>query len=181
MKARLRFWGAWIGGGLAIAWSLTFIWWLLLEPINRENRTVELVIPRGTAVAVAEGRVAPFIPERLVLGPNLSLRVRNEDEVAHRIAGKDLPPGSTALVKADGGDQFSCTIHPAGSVGYSIDSRPSILATVFPSIVLGLPFGVIFGSAALVARRLRMDGDDTTPDQPGHLASAGKVSRRHSS
>ncbi|MCC6381521.1 MAG: hypothetical protein IT304_03385 [Dehalococcoidia bacterium] len=179
MKARLRFWGAWIGGGLAVAWALTFIWWLLLEPINRENRTVELVIPRGTAVAVAEGRVAPLVPERLVLGPNLALRVRNEDDVAHRIAGKELPAGATALVKADGGNQFSCTIHPAGSVGYSIDSRPNILATVLPSVVLGLPFGIIFGAAALVARRLRMDGDDDVPRHP--LAPAGGASGSRSS
>jgi len=163
---RLAFWGAWIGGGFAIAWALNLLWWAMLEPLADAARVDELVIPEGTAAAVAAGQPAPFIPDKLSLGPSAELRVRNLDITDHTVGGKVVPPGGVAVLKPDpDSNQLACTVHPSGYVGLRIDRRPGIQSTLLPAALLGLPFGIAFGVVAMVARRISMD-DEPEPGQP---------------
>ena len=81
-----RHWAIWILGALAFAWTLSFIWWLLLEPTSADAaETPEFVIPEGTAAAVANGQPPPFIPTSFQFGRDRRLIVRNLDVVEHTV------------------------------------------------------------------------------------------------
>ena len=72
---RLALVAAVIGG----CWAINFAWWSLLPP----PRTVELVIPAGTAGVVSAGEVVQAIPEELVLRRGDTLLIANDDLVPH--------------------------------------------------------------------------------------------------
>jgi hypothetical protein len=162
-----RFWAAWLVAGFALGLALSLVWWALLEPAAAGNKVAELIIPRGTADAVARGEPAPFIPNSLSLGRNRELRVRNDDVVAHKVGASTVPPGDTAVIKAAADSKdLVCTVHPAGYVGVRLDSRPGFDTVVLQAALLGLPLGLVAGSSVLVGRRLSMDEEIPTPTWP---------------
>ena len=162
-------WLLWVGAGVAAAWALTMIWWALLEPNSVPDSAEVLVIPMGTADAVAAGDEAPFIPNSLSLGRSGKLIVHNEDVVEHSVGAWVIPPGGSAeIVAPEDAGQVSCTIHPGGFLGVTLDERPPVTSTIIPSLLLGLPIGLVMGFAAFVGGRLNMG------DGPG----AGSSHRR---
>ncbi|MCC7365414.1 MAG: hypothetical protein IT303_13695 [Dehalococcoidia bacterium] len=145
----------------AAAWALNFIWWLLL-PVREEGpETVDLVIPEGTAAIVFEGKSVPIIPTAFELAPGSKLRVSNEDTVEHEIAGQAVPAGSVATIEVptDGGD-IVCTIHPSGYLGLTLTERPGILSTIVPSLLLGVPLGVLLFLVIAIASSIQWSDDD---------------------
>lgn len=154
----------WLVVGFVGAWALSIIWWALIEPAAANAETLELIIPEGTAAAIEAGGQPPFIPNALSLGRNKSMIIRNNDVVEHSVGSWVVPPGGVAEVKAAGEDeQVTCTIHPSGVLGVTIDEQPPFASTIFPSLLLGLPLGLVFGVAAAVGSRLDPHGDSTTP------------------
>ncbi|MCA9846012.1 MAG: hypothetical protein R3C29_10885 [Dehalococcoidia bacterium] len=151
----VRTWLPWIGGGIGAAWALSMLWWALLEPAQARASEAELIIPEGTAAAVAQGAPAPFIPNSIELARNGDLTVINRDTQPHEVGSWTIPPGGRAVISAATEDgQFTCTIHPGGILGFSIDKRPSILTTLYAAFILGLPTGFVFGLASVITRRL---------------------------
>jgi len=152
---------AWsMAGSLALAWVLSIAWWALLEPASASDEVYELVIPSGTAAAVAAGRPAPFIPNSLELGRQSSMLIRNEDVVAHQVGTWSVPPGGAITVEAsESDDTLSCTIHPQGVIGLQIDEQPPFVMTLISALGIGVPVGLIVGFASVVGGRLKM-GDD---------------------
>ncbi|MGK2964548.1 MAG: hypothetical protein ACSLFM_02965 [Tepidiformaceae bacterium] len=144
----------WVAVCTIIAAGLGAIWWALLDPAP--EFIDELVIPAGTADRVAAGEPAPFIPSALSLGPGRELRIRNEDRVAHSVGTAELPPGAIAVLTAPDGDgAFSCTIHPGGSIGYTVTGRAGILPTIaWPALLLGIPAGLLIGAIVTLTARL---------------------------
>ncbi len=160
----IRFWAAWLGAGFALGLALSMVWWALLEPSAAASRVAELVIPRGTADAVARGGPAPFIPNSLSLGRNRELRVRNEDVAAHKVGASTVQPGGSAVIKAAAGSRdLICSVHPAGYVGVRFDARPGFEAVLLQAALVGLPLGLVAASSVLVGRRLSMDGEEGIP------------------
>lgn len=149
-------------GGLAAAWALSFIWWLLLEPAAAEaSETPEFVIPEGTAAAVAAGQPAPFIPNAFQFGRNRELLVRNLDVAEHTVGEWTIPPGGSAVITSDSDSgTLTCTVHPGGTLGYRVPTRPEFYQTFLGALILGVPVGLAFGFAALVAGKLGMDDED---------------------
>lgn len=151
-------WLPWIIVGVATAWALGAIWWMLLDPAP--DTTDELVIPAGTAARVAEGEPSPFIPTALALAPGRKLRIVNHDVVSHRVGTAELPPGGTAVLEAPGDSgEFVCTVHPGGVIGFRVAGRASFLSTTaWPAAGLGIPAGLLIAFVVAITRRL-----DTEP------------------
>lgn len=140
---------------LFLSWGLSLAWWAIFEPIGAEARTTNLVIPFGTAQAVARGEPPPFIPNSLTIGRNGRVRVINEDEVAHRIGAWTIPPGGSAVIEpAESGEGISCTITASGTMPVFLDRRPPITSTVLPALLLGVPSAIIVGFIVFAVRRL---------------------------
>lgn len=153
-RAFFHTWLPWLVASVGTAWALGAIWWMLLEPTP--DFTEELVIPAGTAARVAAGQPAPFIPSALSLPPGRELRVVNHDNVDHRVGAAVLPPGGVAVLQApsDSGE-FVCTIHPGGSIGFSVEGRAGFIpTTAWPALGLGVPAGLIISFIITVTRRL---------------------------
>jgi hypothetical protein len=166
MGGMVKHWGGWLAVGVLAAWALSLLWWLLLEPAQARSNQSELVIPEGTAAAIARGEPAPFIPNSLELDRDRELVVINEDVAPHRVASWTIPPGGRATISStDEEGQFTCTIHPGGVLGYSIDERPPILTTAWASLLLGLPVGLVFGFATFVGSRLGVGPEEETVEK----------------
>ena len=114
------------------------LWWAVLEPARARASDAELVIPRGTAAAVAAGADPPFIPNSIELARTGDLTIINRDNVAHRVGSWDIPPGGRATISAAGeAGQFTCTIHPAGVLGFSVNQRPPFTSTLSTALAMG--------------------------------------------
>lgn len=153
--SQLRYWGAWLGGGFAFGLLLAGVWVWLLEPAVNPPQVTDLVIPKGTAAAVAAGEPAPFIPTSLSLSSIRELRVQNNDVATHKVAGFDVPPGGSATIKPDAkAKSLVCTVHPSGYLGITIEKRPSIAWIVLIGFLAGVPFGALTGAIVFITRRL---------------------------
>ncbi|MDP2326908.1 MAG: hypothetical protein Q8M79_02350 [Dehalococcoidia bacterium] len=143
----------------ALAWIVSFAWWLLLP----ETRIVALEVPAGTAAAIARGEDVAVIPDSLLLRRGDTLAIRNDDVVVHQIGSELLPPATTVRIPVTSAllDESSllCSIHPNGVVGISSFARPGILSTAIPTALAGIPVSVSAVVAMFVARRLRDEED----------------------
>ena len=153
-----------VASALVSAWALNLVWWLLL-PVREEGaKTVDLVIPEGTAAIVFGGRSVPLRPTSFELAPGSKLRVSNQDSVEHHTSGQAIPPNSEATIEVptDGGD-LVCTIHPSGYLGLTLTSRPGILSTAVPSLLLGVPLGFLLFVVLAVSRSIQWSDDTPAP------------------
>ena len=155
-----RLWGAgrslapWLGCAMLFSLALNGIWWGLLSPEARPESIVSFEIPAGTAEAIASGNGTAFVPSRIALPPDGRLRILNRDTAEHTIAGVTIPPGALADIAAPDGSGFTCTIHPSGYLNVDLVKRPPITAMALPTLLLGLPLGVIGGAAIVVTKRI---------------------------
>ena len=146
-----------MAGGALVGWVIGAFWWSLLTP-TAPSTPKEIVIPLGTAAAIERGEVPPGIPSALSLSSGGKLLVANHDTAEHLIAGTLVLPGDTVLVtpsKKNG--QVECTFHPGGAIAVTLTKRPPITVTFVPAFMLGAPFGIAFGVATWVGRKLSMD------------------------
>ncbi len=153
----------WMAGGALVGWVIGAFWWSLLTP-SAPATPREIIIPQGAAAAIARGEVPPGIPSALSLSSAGKLLVANHDTAEHLIAGTLVLPGDTVLVtpsKKNG--QVECTFHPGGAIEVTLTERPPITVTFVPAFMLGAPFGIAFGVATWVGRKLSMDDEDPVP------------------
>lgn len=150
--------GGAVAACLAIAWTVSLAWWLLLP----ETRTVSIEVPRGTATAIARGESPAVIPSTLLLRRGDTLAIRNDDDVTHRVGIAVIAPGATARIPVDAALLDSpvllCTIHPSGALGISALARPGLEATIIPTLLAGVPMAFALVVAIAVVRRLE-DGE----------------------
>ncbi len=153
---------AWVAVSLVAAWAIMLVWWALLSPSAQASDTLEIVVPEGTAAAVAAGRPAPFVPTSLSLPKGGSLRVINNDVVEHDVGGYQVPAGRTVTFDANAseGGTLTCSIHPSGYLALNLTERPGILSTIVPTLLLGLPAGIALAFVVGIAGKLKLDDDD---------------------
>lgn len=148
-----------MAGGALVGWLVGALWWAMLTP-NAPSTPREIVIPEGAAAAIARGEVPPGIPSSLSLSSAGKLLVVNHDTAEHLIAGTLVLPGDTAMVTpAEKNGQVDCSFHPGGAIDVVLTERPPITVTFVPAFMLGAPFGIAFGVATWVGRKLSMDED----------------------
>ncbi len=166
LSPAVRHWALWIVGGFLVAWLVGLFWWAMLEPANANRGPLEITIPPGAAEDLAAGRPVPELPSRLDLGRSGQLYVVNNDSAPHFIGGVFIWPGTSATYEpVDKQGQVDCSFHPGGQISFTLTERPSIFVTIIPALMLGVPFGIAFGGAVFVAKRLGLD--DEPASAPG--------------
>lgn len=150
-------WAFWLLAGLAFAAGISAAsWFALRDAPGRGPGPVELTIPPGTYERIRSGAALSPIPSTLELVQGDTLIVRNADSVQHRIGLFTVPPGgvtSIPLTRASS-QSFVCSFHPAGVIGLNVKARSSPWTIVWPTLLLGVPFGIAFGALATVMRRI---------------------------
>ena len=124
-------------------------------------RDVQLVIPAGTADAIAAGGPT-VIPSEIRLTEGDRLVIANQDAVDHTIGGWQVAPGMVLTVLADvpATSVFACTIHPSGSLGIYIAARPGLVEGIFITILVSVPIGLVLAAGWTVFRLLDTDDPD---------------------
>jgi hypothetical protein len=132
---------------LILALSIVAVWLiseigirLQDESAAREPKTIELIVPEGTADRVAAGEDAPAIPAEMsfVLGDVLVLR--NEDTVPHTLGPLYAPAKSSASMALNQADHFAlaCSFNTTQYLGLNV-RPPTTLRTRLLGIAFAAP------------------------------------------
>lgn len=146
-----------LAAGVGLAGFISAASWVALSdgPL-REPQDVEVRIPAGTAEAIERGAAVSVIPADLSLVQGDRLVLQNEDVVPHRVGNYSVGPGTTLTLPLDRGSSGSlvCTFHPGGSIALDVRARTSPLLVLWPTLMIGLPLGLVAAGVLEVTRRL---------------------------
>ena len=117
---------------------------------SRGPQTIELVIPAGTTVIVAQGESVLPASQNFVVGD--TLLVHNQDSVTHTLGPLVIPSGSSASMKFDqaGNLDYTCSFQPSQYYGIDIQPALSLATRLEASLVAGIPLGIMLGVYSLV-------------------------------
>jgi hypothetical protein len=107
---------------------------------DRAPKTIELVIPAGTAEEVAAGQNVSSLSDHMVFMMGDTLVVKNEDSVDHQLGPVWVPPNSTArlpLIKPDK-YAFTCSFVPSKILGLDV-RQPTTLGIKLTALAISAP------------------------------------------
>jgi len=98
------------------------------DATDRPSKTLELVIPAGTAHRVNTGGGEPTIPEELTFVVGDSLVVKNLDEVPHELGPLFIPAGASASMRMEDSNKYTlgCTFSPSKYLDFDVRSRTTV-------------------------------------------------------
>jgi hypothetical protein len=110
------------------------------DPHDRGPKTIQLVIPQGTAAQVEAGQDQQDLTEEMVFVVGDVLEVVNQDDVSHQLGPIWVPPGTTgSLVMEDIGKlAYSCSFSTTQYLGLDI-RQPVTLGTRFVALSFAAP------------------------------------------
>jgi len=150
-------WAACLAAGIGLAGFISAASWVALSdgPL-RDPESVLVRIPAGTAEAIESGAAVSAIPANLRLVQGDRLVLRNEDLVPHSAGNYSVGPGTTLTLPLDRGSSGSlfCSFHPQGSIALDVRPRTSPLMILWPTLMIGLPLGLVSAGVLDVTRRL---------------------------
>lgn len=125
---------------------------LLRNKSDRAPRTIELVIPAGTAERVAAGQAEPSIPQEMAFVVDDVLVVRNEDTTSHQLGPVWVPPGGSASLTMEQANDYSyaCTFRPTRSLGLTVRSRATAVTRLQAVLMAGPPMAMLMVVYSLV-------------------------------
>lgn len=132
---------------IAIAFVAVFneaMYFLQRDERDRPPKTVELVIPHGTAESIAQGEEEIDIPEGMTFVVGDLLVVRNEDVVDHQLGPLWIPAGRSASLRFDTSDKlaYQCSFVVGNYFGVDVlkpttwTSRLLALAMAAPTLAM---------------------------------------------
>lgn len=138
-------------GPLIIGTISLLAWYILAGGILRGPARIEYVIPRGAAERIAAGETLETIPASATFIVGDELVLNNQDAVNHQVGPFWIPAGSALVIPLDRANDFNyfCSIHPDGSITLLVRPQNSLLLTLLPTLVLGVPIGI---GLAVIAR-----------------------------
>jgi hypothetical protein len=107
---------------------------------DRPPKTIQLVIPAGTAERVAAGEKTPSLPEEMTFVVGDVLEVINQDSADHEIGPVWVPAGSTGSMVMDKADRlaYTCSFQPDNYLGVDV-IKPTSLFTRLVALFLAAP------------------------------------------
>ena len=115
-------------------------YWLQKDKYDRAPKTIQLVIPAGTADRVAAGEDVPAIPKEMVFVLGDTLQVKNEDSVTHQLGPIFVPPGTTGSLIMEQAENlaYSCSFASSRYLGLDI-RQPTTLGTRVTALAIAAP------------------------------------------
>ena len=110
------------------------------EKYDRPPKTIQLVIPAGTAVRLAAGESVNSIPEKMVFVMGDVLEVKNEDSVAHQLGPVWVPAGATGQLALNQPNKYaySCSFSTSRYLGLDV-RKPTTLGTRLAALAFATP------------------------------------------
>ena len=115
-------------------------YWLQKDQYDRAPKTIQLVIPAGTAQRVANGEAVPSIPAEMVFVLGDTLEVKNEDSVSHELGPIWVPPGATGSLLMQEAQNLTlhCSFQPTQYLGLDV-RQPTTLGTRLTALAFAAP------------------------------------------
>ena len=138
--------------GLVVGFLISEVSFLFLKDTNRAPKTVELLIPAGTAEQVARGETPPDIPEEMDFVVGDVLQVNNHDDVPHELGPLWIPAGASAemILDRDQNFIFACSFQPSNYFGLDVKEPVTFWTRVSGVIFAGVPMGAIVALYSIV-------------------------------
>jgi uncharacterized membrane protein (DUF441 family) len=133
------------------------------ETNSRPPKTIEIVIPAGTAAKVAQGQST--LPDNMTFVVGDTLLVRNQDSVTHSLGPLVVPSGTSASLQLDqvGNLDYTCSFQPTNYFGLDIQSALTIGTRLEASLLAGIPLGILIGIYSLALRPAKPKEKESTP------------------
>jgi hypothetical protein len=129
--------------GIALAFALAFneiSYFIQKDRNDRAPKTIQLIIPAGTAARVEQGEAVPSIPSEMSFVTGDVLEVVNQDSVPHQLGPVWVPPGTTgklAMEKA-ANVAYTCSFQPSRYLGLDI-RQPTTLGVRLVALAFSVP------------------------------------------
>ncbi len=135
-----------MGLGLLLGLFLSEITFVFIRETARPPKSIELVIPAGTAAAVAQGKQPPALPESMNFVQGDTLIVKNEDSVNHQLGPLWIPPGTSASLRLGTVENFAyeCTFQPRKYFGINVYEPLTPQIRLEGILEAGVPVGFLF-------------------------------------
>lgn len=135
-----------MGLGLLLGLFLSEITFVFIRETARPPKSIELVIPAGTAAAVAQGKQPPALPESMNFVQGDTLIVKNEDSVNHQLGPLWIPPDTSASLRLGTVENFvyECTFQPRKYFGINVYEPLTLRIRLEGILEAGVPVGFLF-------------------------------------
>ena len=120
---------------------------------TRPPRTIQLVIPAGTADRVARGETNPALPSSMLFVVGDILVVNNQDSVVHQLGPLFIPPSTSASMNLNTEQSyaFACSFQPSKYLGLSVQPPLTFTTRLVGVLEAGLPIGILIALYSVLA------------------------------
>jgi hypothetical protein len=139
--------------GLVFGWVISETsFQSLREGVDRPAKTIEIVIPAGTAEQIGAGKSVNAIPENLVIAEGDTLLVKNQDSVSHQLGPTWIPANSSSSLLLNRVDRYiyACSFQSSQFVGLTVQPRTTLSVRITGILLAGLPTGVMVALYSLI-------------------------------
>ena len=110
------------------------------EKYDRPPKTIQLLIPAGTAARLAAGESVQSIPDKMIFVMGDVLEVKNQDSVAHQLGPVWVPAGATGRLALNEPNKYtySCSFSTTRFLGLDV-RKPTTLGTRLTALIFATP------------------------------------------
>src|SRR4030067_3714689 len=92
------------------------------EDTSRGPKRIELVIPEGTGIQIANGEDVQTLPDEMVFVIGDTLVIENQDTVDHQLGPLWIPANSTASLQLDESNEYAyaCYFKSSNYIGWTV-------------------------------------------------------------
>ena len=156
-----------VGAATLVVFGVCFIaLWIFAGPGRKAERK-EIVIPAGTYALIDAGENPLNLPANWSLRSGDILVFDNRDQVGHYVGPWFSPRNeiTEVIVNASASLTLFCSLHPDGQINIDVTPRRSDWTlAVWPSLMVGVPFGLILLMVRQLMRRLEDPESFGDPD-----------------
>jgi hypothetical protein len=115
------------------------------EKTDRPPKTIELVIPTGTAERITAGEEIETIPSGMVFVIGDTLRIINNDSENHELGPLYIPSGTSASLVMEDANKYTlgCTFQPSKYFDFDVRPRTTLISRL-QALMLATPPTTMF-------------------------------------
>ena len=138
--------------GLVIGIIVNEVTFYFLRETARAPKTIELVIPAGTAEQVAQGKQPPSIPDNMTFVVGDKFLVTNHDSEDHQLGPLWIPAGVSASLTLDSVQSYAyeCSFQPGNYFGLDVHEPLTFGTRVYGILYSGIPLGVLIAIYSVI-------------------------------
>lgn len=138
--------------GILIGVALNEATFYFLRDTARAPKTIELVIPIGTAERIAKGEQPLSLPDNMTFVVGDKFLVINQDTEDHQLGPLWIPAGASASLKLDSVQSYAyeCSFQTGKYFGLDVHEPLTFGTRLYGILYSGLPLGILIAVYSIV-------------------------------